>query len=739
MASIEGRRGEPRPRPPFPAVRGLWDHPTNINNVETYANVPQIILRGAPWFASMGTERSKGTKTFAIAGDVKSPGLIEVPLGITLREVIYEVGGGIKDDKKFKAVQTGGPMGGCLPAEYLDMEVDYESLSAAGSMMGSGGMIVMNEDSCMVDIARFFMEFTQEESCGKCIPCRVGTRRIMEILQRICAGQGREDDIETLRHLCKEIKSTSLCGLGQGAPNPVESTLKHFLDEYEAHIYDKHCPAGVCQDLVRAPCVNACPAGVDSPAYLALISVGRYKEGLEVHRDANPFAMVCGRVCPAFCEDKCRRGKIDEPISVRMVKRFMADQFYTDPWTPSKLAPAKDEKIAVVGAGPAGLTAALRLAQLGYKVTVLEKMDLPGGMMTYGIPAYRLPRDPLMAEIEHIKRAGVKIKCGQALGKDFTIGSLKDEGFKAVILAIGAHKNRRLGVPGDDREGVYAGVEFLRDIAVGNPPDMDGKRVVIVGGGDVAIDSARSAWRLGAAEVHIVYRREESDMPAHREEIEAAKEEGIQFHFLVNPMAVLGNGTVTGVRIQRQRQAEYDNSGRRVVRPIVGSEFDLACDVLIPAIGQTTDFDWMKDDSIQTNRASTVQVGDAFQTTCAGVFAAGDAVMGPMTVIHAVAQGNKVALAVDNWLRTGKLEHVIYEPRRHDMPRFTNVEDYAHARRPIPRVLPTEYRVGQGFAEVEMGLDESLAQEEARRCLRCDLEWLQRRGEPIPVADEMEA
>ncbi|MCS7221434.1 MAG: NADH-quinone oxidoreductase subunit NuoF [Anaerolineae bacterium] len=250
MASIEGRRGEPRPRPPFPAVKGLWDKPTNINNVETYANIPQIILRGASWFASMGTERSKGTKTFAIAGDVKRTGLIEVPLGITLREVIYDVGGGIKDDKAFKAVQTGGPMGGCLPAEYLDMEVDYESLTAAGSIMGSGGMIVMDEDTCMVDIARFFMEFTQDESCGKCVPCRVGTRRILEILERICAGQGRHGDIEVLEMLCEQIKNTSLCGLGQGAPNPVASTLKYFRSEYEAHIYEKRCPAKVCRALI---------------------------------------------------------------------------------------------------------------------------------------------------------------------------------------------------------------------------------------------------------------------------------------------------------------------------------------------------------------------------------------------------------------------------------------------------------------------------------------------------------
>ncbi len=258
MASIEGKRGEPRPRPPFPAVSGLWGKPSNINNVETYANVPQIILKGAQWFASMGTEKSKGTKTFALAGDVNRTGLIEVPLGINLREVIYDVAQGIKDGKKLKAVQIGGPMGGCLPEAYIDRPIDYESLAEAGTIMGSGGFVVMDEDTCMVDIARFFMEFTQDESCGKCTPCRVGTRRMLEILQRICAGEGRHGDIEMLEDLCKWIKITSLCGLGQGAPNPVESTLKHFRHEYEAHIYEKRCPAKVCKGLIRYEIVDAC-------------------------------------------------------------------------------------------------------------------------------------------------------------------------------------------------------------------------------------------------------------------------------------------------------------------------------------------------------------------------------------------------------------------------------------------------------------------------------------------------
>ncbi len=258
IASIEGKRGEPRPRPPFPAVKGLWGKPTNNNNVETYANIPQIMLKGADWFASMGTEKSKGTKTFAIAGDVQHTGLIEVPLGITLREVVYDVAGGIKDRKGFKAVQIGGPMGGFLCEQHLDIGVDYESLSGAGAMMGSGGFVVMDDETCMVDMARFFMEFTQDESCGKCTPCRVGTRRVLEILQKICSGKGTPDDLATLETLCPEIQRNSLCGLGQGATNPVVSSIRHFRQEYEAHINEKRCPACVCRDLIHYEIADNC-------------------------------------------------------------------------------------------------------------------------------------------------------------------------------------------------------------------------------------------------------------------------------------------------------------------------------------------------------------------------------------------------------------------------------------------------------------------------------------------------
>jgi NADH-quinone oxidoreductase subunit F len=327
----------------------------------------------------------------------------------------------------------------------------------------------------------------------------------------------------------------------------------------------------------------------------------------------------------------------------------------------------------------------------------------------------------------------VDIRCNQALGKDFTIQSLQADGYQAIVLALGAHKSRRLGIPGDELPGAYHGVQLLRDIALGQPADVKGKRVVVVGGGDVAIDAARSTWRLGASEVHVVYRREKQDMPAHPEEIQAAEEEGIQFHFLANPVAVLGDDKVTAVRLQRQAPGDYDLSGRRAVRGVPGSEFDVLCDVLVPAIGQVTDFDWMTDDSVQTNRLATFKTGRALETTIAGVFAAGDAVSGPATVIDAVAQGNKVALAVDNWLTTGKVSRIVYRPKWHMAEQTVNVLDYAQAKRPEPRMLPPEVRRQQGFAEVELDYDETTAQEEARRCLRCDLEWLQLVGEMEPA------
>ena len=306
LTSIEGNRGEPRPRPPFPAVKGLFGQPTIINNVETYANIPQIILKGADWFASMGTEKSKGTKVFALGGKIKNTGLVEIPMGTTLREIVEEIGGGVPNGKKFKAAQTGGPSGGCIPASKIDTPIDYDNLIAIGSMMGSGGMIIMDEDTCMVDMAKFFLEFTVDESCGKCAPCRIGTVRMLEILEKITSGKGEMEDLDKLEELANYIKAGSLCGLGQTAPNPVLSTLHNFRDEYIAHIVDKKCPAGVCKSLLQYTidpekckgctlCARKCPVGAIS---------GTVKEP---HVIDQAKCIKCGA-----CMDNCKFGAISK-------------------------------------------------------------------------------------------------------------------------------------------------------------------------------------------------------------------------------------------------------------------------------------------------------------------------------------------------------------------------------------------------------------------------------------------
>jgi NADH-quinone oxidoreductase subunit F len=726
ISSIEGKSGEPRPRPPYPVEKGLWGKPTIINNVETWSNVPAIINWGADWYSQIGTETSKGTKVFSVAGKIKDAGLVEVPMGITLGELIFDIAGGISKDRKFKAVLIGGPSGGALPSDSLNLPVDYESLTEAGAMMGSGGMVVADENNCMVEMARYFLNFTRDESCGKCTPCREGIPRMLEILNKITRGQASMEDLTLLEDLAHSTKDTALCGLGNTAPNPVLTTLRYFRDEYEAHIKYKRCPSAECKALVPSPCHYACPIDTDAASYVALIAHGKFKEALEVNREVNPLPSICGRVCHHPCEVKCRAGEIGDSIAIRDLKRFVADFERTNGGRPAITAvPKKYEKVAIVGSGPAGLTAGWVLAKAGYDVTIFEAESVPGGMLAWGIPDYRLPKDILNSEIDAIKALGVNIKTKTVIGKDLTLDDLSNKGFKAIFIATGAPKNFNLGIPGEDTEGVIDPINFLKNYNFNKKAEI-GKKVAVVGGGNTAIDAARTAWRLGA-EVTILYRRTRPEMPANEEDIIAAIEEGIKIEYLTLPIEVISkNGKLTGVKCIRMALESFDDSGRRRPQAVEGTEFELEIDALLPAIGQTPDLSFLKGNSnFKITKWDTLEVDpETMATNVPGIFAGGDVVSGPATVLQAMCAGKAAAESMQRYLRGDPFEKE-YEPLKssREIPavELSEEEILEEQKRSEMPCLSVEKRAGN-FKEVELGITKEIAIQEARRCLRCDLE-----------------
>jgi NADH-quinone oxidoreductase subunit F len=713
LTSIEGRRGEPRPRPPFPANSGLWGKPTVINNVETFGNIASIIRHGADWFAAIGTQNSKGTKVFTLTGKVNNSGLVEVPMGMSLGQIVYDIGGGITNRKKFKAAQTGGPSGGCIPKEYLNTAIDYDSLQELGTIMGSGGLVVMDEDNCMVDLAKFFLEFVQDESCGKCAPCRIGTKRMLEILDRITHGEGVMADLDLLEELAEGIKSSALCGLGQTAPNPVLSTLRYFRHEYEAHIKDKHCPASVCATLFNSPCQNTCPAGVDVPVYIDLIKNYNFIEAYKAVQAENPFPVVCGRVCHHPCEGKCWRNQLDTSLAIRALKRFAGDHLLQNGGLPvPAVGSAKGAGVAVVGSGPAGLSAAFYLTKKGYQVTVFEALPVPGGMMAVGIPEYRLPKAVLNQEIEVIGRMGAEIKTGVKIGTDISLSQLMDQ-YQAVFLAVGAHNNQALGLPGDELEGVLSGVTFLQDVNLNRAADLSGKEVAVIGGGNVAADAARSALRLGAKAVSLYYRRTKEEMPAMPEEIVELEKEGVKLNFLVAPAAIVGEGgQVKDLTLTKMELGEFDRSGRRRPVPVAGSDFAVAADVVIVAIGQAPETGGLGAGLELTKGGTVVVDPQTLATSIPGVFSGGDCVTGPDTLIAAVAAGKKAAQSIDKFLGG---DGVVVEPLTVERKIYGQIIEDETPRQEMP------VRHAEGFLEVELGYTLQQAVAEAMRCLRCDV------------------
>jgi NADH-quinone oxidoreductase subunit F len=723
LGSIEGKRGNPRQRPPFPAIKGLFDKPTTLNNVETWSDVPQILLQGAEWFASVGTEKSKGTKTLCLVGKVNNTGLVEVPLGTPLGKIVFDIGGGIPDGKKYKAVQIGGPSGGVIPIEHLNTPVDYEAVTALGAIMGSGGLVVMDEDSCMVDVAKYFLQFTRDESCGKCVPCRAGIPAMLEILTRISRGEGKMEDIDTLEELGEMVASAALCGLGQTSPNPVLTTIRHFREEYEAHIIDKKCPAAVCQALFRAPCQHTCPVGLDVPGYVSLIRDGRFMESYCLIKQRNPFPSICGRVCHHPCEGKCQRGQVDEPVAIRDLKRFAADYAYDlgIEYTPA-VKERREEKVAIVGAGPAGLSAAWDLALEGFQVTVFEALPVAGGMLAVAIPGYRLPKDILKKEVDAVAKLGVDIRLNTPVDD---AEALLKEGYSAVFIATGAHKGDKMGIPGEELAGIYDAIEFLREVNLGREVEI-GEKVAVVGGGNSAVDAARVALRKGAREVHILYRREQKDMPAIAEEIEATEEEGVRFHFLTAPTKVMANsGKVCGVECIRMELKDFDRSGRRTPAPMEGSEYVLDVDMVIEAIGQRPDTSFLKNGSIEKAKGGTIVVDPrTLATARSGIFAGGDAASGPATVVEAIAAGQRAASSIKRYLE-GKDLSPLVERNSYKPIDFSQVPPTEEETRERPRIRAAEITMverGTSFKEVVLAYTPEEAREEASRCLRCDLE-----------------
>ena len=723
IASLEGHAGRPRPRPPFPAQKGLWGAPTNINNVETWYNVAPIVYKGPAWFGETGSAKSAGTKVFSLVGKVTNTGLVEMPLGTSLKTFIYDVGEGDTDGRHVKAVQTGGPSGGCIPKEMFDTPVDYETLAQLGSIMGSGGMVVMDEDNCMVDVARYFIEFTHSESCGKCIPCRVGLDQSLRILNAFTRGQAVEADLDHLDEMGRMIRDTSLCGLGQTAPNPLLTTMRHFRHEFEDHIRAQRCRAGVCEELALSPCENSCPLHMNIPRFLQLYKEDRLEEAFEAVVLDNPLPASTGRVCQHPCEDRCRRRTIDESVNMREVHRFIADAIYqSDRFDPlverirARILPSTDRKVAVVGAGPSGLTAAFYLALLGHEVTMYDSNAEPGGMLRYALPEYRLPREVVRREVELIRRMGVNFVGKAGVGTDITLDQLDSE-YNAVFLAIGAWREPWVHVPGTELNGVMPALAFLEEVAKDEPAHL-GRRVVVIGGGNAAVDSARTSLRLGS-EVKVIYRRERKDMPAIPEETEAAQHEGVKFVFLATPHRIVGdeNGNVKAIEVVKTKLGEFDASGRR--RPVLTEEIRrFECDSVILAVGESVDPDFARSSGLKLNPDGTLAVDrHTLETSRSKFYAGGDLISGASNVSNSMGFGKKAARNIDARLMGGgRWEGLQAQFTYSDVP----PAQPSNSRRHVVFELPAAERA-EGFTETVIGLSPAEALDEAGRCLRCDI------------------
>ncbi len=562
---------------------------------------------------------------------------------------------------------------------------------------------------CPVDMASVFLRLCHAQTCGKCVPCRIGLGRIGDLLDEILNGQGDLETLKLLEEVAESVKDTADCVIGSDAANMVLRSVKEFRKDYLSHVEEGHC---VGKFAAPVPCRSACPAGVDVPGYIALIRDGRPKDAVRLIRRDNPFPSACALVCEHPCEGYCRRSMLDDAINIRGLKRYAVEAAGDVPVP--EVGPSTGKSVAIIGGGPSGLSAAYFLALMGHQVTVFEKQPDLGGMLRYGIPEYRLPKANLDREIGSILSLGIKVRTGFSVGTDSTLDALR-KSFDAVYIAIGAHGDRKLGIPGEEASGIVPAVEMLRNVALGKPVQLKGKTVVVVGGGNVAMDAARTAVRLGAAKVTVAYRRRTEDMTAQKQEIEGALSEGVDIAQMLAPLRVEKdeNGRVKAVWFQQMTVGAIDDSGRP--RPVASGAPDVSipCDVVVVAIGQDIQSQSFSKEGVPVSRNALVAGTDLSVSDMPGVFAGGDCVSGPATAIRAIAAGKVAAANIDAYLGG---HHMLQDDI--EVPAAVP-GDFAPLGRVNMKERPASERT-KDWEQVELPMEWREALHEARRCLRCD-------------------
>jgi formate dehydrogenase (NADP+) beta subunit len=598
------------------------------------------------------------------------------------------------------------------------------------AFMGWDGFAIMDPNVDVVGMSTKYVDAVQKESCGRCIPCRVGTRIILDVMMRICEGQGKPEDLGRIASMAQDIKKGSKCQIGQTGLNPLLTALIYYKEAFEKATQEGTKSAeAIYRASVTAPCMSVCPTKLKIPQYIEQIAEMQPDRCLGTIREDTCMAGTLGRVCVRPCESNCRRANLDESISIKFLKRFAADYEHEKGNKPNLTKQAEiSKKVAILGAGPAGLSCAYYLAQMGYKPTIFERLGEPGGMAAVGIPDYRLPRDVLAGEEDVLKNLGVEIRYNTTIGVDVAFLDIEKE-FDAVFIGVGAHNSSPMGVDGENEgySGFIPGVKYLLDINMGKDPYPEGKKVVVVGGGNVAMDCVRSSFRIGKPDVNLIYRRTKAEMPADPVEIHDAEEEGVNFHYLCNPTRIIAkDGKVVGVELIRMELGEPDKSGRRRPVPMPGSEFIIEADIVIPAIGQAVNLSFLGEAAgIELTKWNTVLVDqDTFQTSKKGIFSAGDCETGPDVLVRACGNGKRAAWRIDQYLKGEELEP---SEKEKFQSLFSKIKVYqkdenigiagGEERLELRMLDPKVRRLT--FDEVEEGYRTDEAIKEAKRCLRC--------------------